>query len=107
MSPNNFSKSENLMRCHDIVPWFRGMPFDMPRLLDQLEPRLPDLFSSDAVLPSLIYTGDRRCRSKNTIGAIWWNSETVPHGASGPAIYPGPCSGCRQRRSTLRILTTK
>src|SRR5262249_45450648 len=64
MSPNNFSKSENLMRCHDIVPWFRGMPFDMPRLLDQLEPRLPDLFSSDAVLPSLIYTGDRRCRSE-------------------------------------------
>src|SRR5262245_26395303 len=27
-------------------------------------------------------------------GAIWWNSEMVPHGASGPAIYPRPCNGC-------------
>ena len=53
------------------------------------------------------HTGDRRCRSRNTIGAIWWNSETVPHGASGPAIYPRPCSDCRQRRSTSQTSTTK
>jgi hypothetical protein len=34
--------------------------------------------------------GDRRWRSKSTIGAIWWNSETVPRGSSGPAISPRP-----------------
>src|SRR6266571_2317186 len=53
------------------------------------------------------YTGDRRCRSKSTIGAIWWNSETVPHGASGPAIYPRRCNGCRRRRSMSRTSRTK
>src|SRR5262249_22569878 len=33
--------------------------------------------------------------------------ETVPHGASGPAIYPRPCSGGRRRRSTSPTSTTK
>src|SRR5262249_25221868 len=39
--------------------------------------------------------------------SVWWNSETVPHGASGPAIYPRPCSGGGRRGSTAPASTTK
>jgi hypothetical protein len=47
------------------------------------------------------HRGDRQCRSKNTIEAIWWNSETVPHG-----IWPGDIPKTLQWRPTTDIDVT-
>src|SRR5262249_23748893 len=51
-------------------------------------------FCPDRVYLEGSYSVARRSAMQIKKGAIWWNSEMVPHGASGPAIYPRPCNGC-------------
>src|SRR5258707_15758008 len=82
------STSEKLFQClPQFVPMFHGMVFDLSIGWNRF---CPDLVNSSPRIAGIsgariAHTGDRRCILKDTIGAIWWNSETVPHGASGRA----------------------
>jgi hypothetical protein len=95
------STSEKLFQClPQFVPMCHGMAFDFAHRLELL---CPDLVNSSPRIAGtsgarIAHTGGRRCRSKGTIGAIWWNSETFAW-----RIWPGDIPKTLQWRPTTDI----